>query len=412
MTRPALWRNRSYLLIWSGQTVSAFGSSVSGIAIPLLVLETTHSPAAAGVAGAVRAAPYVVVSLPAGAIVERLNLRMVMVMCDAGRLMALTSIAAVLLVTHGHAPLIQIYAVTAIEGSLFVFYDVASFAVLPRIVASDQYGQAIAQNEASYYAGAGLFGSLTGGVLYQVGRAVPFAADALSYLVSVVSLLFVHVPSAGSDPQNRRHLATEVLDGVRWMWGHALIRTMSILYGADSLVSPGCSLLVIVLARQEHASAAAIGGIFSIGAIGGVIGSVVTGWTTRRFSFSHTVIAVRWLVPMLWPLYVFGHSVITLGVVTAVIYLLNPVINVAGMNYSVPSIPESLRARVGSVFQLIPSAITPLGLAAMGLLLQFLGPVTVALSASGYLCVLAIWVTANSSIRQAPRVPIAVIPSA
>jgi hypothetical protein len=144
------------------------------------------------------------------------------------------------------------------------------------------------------------------------------------------------------------------------MWHEPLIRSVSVLYGADSLVSPGCSLLVIVLAKQQHAPPSAIGAIFSIGAVGGVVGSTITGWTRRWFTFSQTVIGVRWAIALLWPLYALTHSIIGLGLVTAAIYLLNPVINVAGMSYSVPSIPEALRARVGSVFQLIPSAVTPI----------------------------------------------------
>src|SRR5579864_1701222 len=97
--RPAsLWRNPSFLLLWSGQAVSSIGTQLSQLAYPLLVLALTHSPAAAGFIGAVRVVPYMILSLPAGALVDRWNRKRVMIFCDMGRVLALGSVpvAAVL----------------------------------------------------------------------------------------------------------------------------------------------------------------------------------------------------------------------------------------------------------------------------------------------------------------------------
>src|SRR5438067_2202096 len=79
-----LWRNRDYMLLWSGQTISSLGSGVSGIVFPLLILAITHSAAAAGIAGALNTLPYVLFSLPAGALVDRWDRKRVMIICDAG----------------------------------------------------------------------------------------------------------------------------------------------------------------------------------------------------------------------------------------------------------------------------------------------------------------------------------------
>ncbi len=89
--RP-LWFNRDYMLLWSGQTVSSIGTQVSGVAFPFLVLALTGSPAQAGFMGAVRAAPYLLFSLPAGALIDRWDRKRVMILCDAGRALALGSI--------------------------------------------------------------------------------------------------------------------------------------------------------------------------------------------------------------------------------------------------------------------------------------------------------------------------------
>src|SRR4051812_32985156 len=88
----SLFRNRDYMLLWSGQIISAVGSETSLIALPLLVLFLTNSPAHAGLVGAVRLVPYLLLSLPAGALVDRWNRKRVMILCDIGRLLALASI--------------------------------------------------------------------------------------------------------------------------------------------------------------------------------------------------------------------------------------------------------------------------------------------------------------------------------
>src|SRR5829696_2553119 len=89
---PALWRNRDYMLLWSGQVVATLGSTMSMVVFPLLILYLTDSPAAAGIAGALFTIPYVVFSLPAGALVDRWNRKRVMIVADAVRAAAFASI--------------------------------------------------------------------------------------------------------------------------------------------------------------------------------------------------------------------------------------------------------------------------------------------------------------------------------
>ncbi len=91
-TRRSLWRNRDYLLLWSGQTVSAVGTEVSNLAFPLLFLALTGSPAQAGFAAALRSVPYLIFGLPAGALVDRWNRKRTMILCDLGRALAVGSI--------------------------------------------------------------------------------------------------------------------------------------------------------------------------------------------------------------------------------------------------------------------------------------------------------------------------------
>src|SRR5215467_7381978 len=135
--RPTpLWRNRDYILLWSGQMISAVGTQVSMLAFPLFVLALTHSPAQAGLIGAMRALPYALLILPAGALVDRWNRKRVMILCDIGRAVALGSIPIALVL--GHLTIVQLFIVSLVEGTLFTFFNLAETACLPQVVSKEQ----------------------------------------------------------------------------------------------------------------------------------------------------------------------------------------------------------------------------------------------------------------------------------
>src|SRR5205085_3017078 len=131
-----LRRNRDYMLLWSGQIVSSTGTRVSQLALPLLVLALTNSPAQAGLVGAMRGIPYALFILPAGALVDRWNRKLVMILCDTGRALALGSIPLALLL--GHLTLAQLYIVSLVEGTLFTFFNLSETACLPQVVEKEQ----------------------------------------------------------------------------------------------------------------------------------------------------------------------------------------------------------------------------------------------------------------------------------
>src|SRR5579863_5698432 len=127
-TRPPagpvpLRRNRDFMVLWSSQVVSRVGSRVTSIAFPLLVLAVTHSPAKAGVVGFAQTLPFLLLYLPAGAFIDRWDLKRTMLLCDAGRAAALGSIA--ITAALGWLSLAQVIVVALAEGSLFVLFDLA-----------------------------------------------------------------------------------------------------------------------------------------------------------------------------------------------------------------------------------------------------------------------------------------------
>lgn len=175
----SLWRNREYLLLWSGQTVSAIGSQFSGFVIPLLVLALTNSPADAGLVGALQGVPYIILSLPAGALADRWNRKTVMIVADCGR--ALNMVSVPIGLAAGRLTVGQLYIVALIEGTLFVFFNVAETASLAQVVSTEQLPAAVASQETTWGISA-LVGPAAAGALYQaVSAALPFLVDAVSY---------------------------------------------------------------------------------------------------------------------------------------------------------------------------------------------------------------------------------------
>ncbi|MGE5138346.1 MAG: MFS transporter, partial [Rudaea sp.] len=222
-----LWHNRDYMLLWGGQVVSTVGSGASGIVYPLLVLWLTNSYAAAGIAGALGSLPYLVFSLPVGALIDRWDRKRVMILCDLGRAATLASVPVALLL--GVLTVWQIYLAVLVEGSLFVFFNIAEVAALPRVVDRRQLPEASAQNEASFGI-AGILGPSLGTFVYQLlGRAWPFIVDSVSYVASVVSLTFIRTAFQGERAAAERNLRAEIAEGLAWLWHHPLIRYIALL---------------------------------------------------------------------------------------------------------------------------------------------------------------------------------------
>src|SRR5215467_2688646 len=120
--RPvSLWRNRDYMLLWSGQALSDIGCAISELAFPLLVLAVTHSPAQAGFVAALRALPATLFSLLAGVLVDRWDRKQVMLVCDIGRALSLASIP--IAYALGHLTIWQLYITAFLEGSLMIIFN-------------------------------------------------------------------------------------------------------------------------------------------------------------------------------------------------------------------------------------------------------------------------------------------------
>jgi MFS family permease len=289
-----LWRNGDFLRLWSAQTVSEFGSQVTGLALPLaaiLVLKASTFEVAA--LGVVEFLPFVLFSLPAGAWVDRLRRRPVLIAADWGRAIALASIPLAYVV--GALTLGQLYAVGFVTGLLTVFFDVAYQSYLPSIVERGEIGEGNSKLEVSrstaQVAGPGLAGVLVGA--FKAPFAI--AVDAASFAGS--ALLMSGIKRVEERPANlagsRRHMRVEIGEGLRYVFHHPLLRP-SMLYVAASnfFTSLIFSVLLVFAVRVLHLSAATIGLILSLGSLGALAGSLAATRIAKRFGIGRTLIAM------------------------------------------------------------------------------------------------------------------------
>lgn len=379
-TRPtrALWRNTDFLLIWSGQTVSTLGTSISALALPLLALALTGSPALAGILFAARQLPYLLFSLPAGALVDRWDRKRSMIACDLIRWLALGSVPLAFIL--GHLTLVQLYLVAFVEGTAYVLFSLAQISALPQVVEPAHLPRAYALDTTTEYTATLLGPSLSAFIIslastVQPGAILAYLVDSISYLVSVLSLLRVRVSFQvkrvkASTPRN---LLQEIAEGLHFLWGQRNLRSMALLTALTNFLQAPLELALIVLAQGRlHLTVQSIGLILSASGVAGILGSVFAPWLRKRLRCGQILLlsVIIWACGTLlmalapWPLLLLGKILISFTW---------PAYAVTIVSYRLALTPDDLQGRVNSAFRSLTYGSEPLGSALGGLLLALLG---------------------------------------
>jgi predicted MFS family arabinose efflux permease len=395
-----LWRNRDFLLLWTGQVVSTIGTRVSGLAYPLIVLAITGSAAQAGLVAAAQTAPFLIWFLPAGALVDRWPRKRIMLAADAGRAVALASVAVAVLL--GRITIGYLIIVAFAEGTLYVFFLLAETAALPYVVPKPQLPTAVAQSQARDQ-GAGLIGQPLGGFLFGLGHAMPFAVDAVSYLVGVAMTALLRRSLEEEPAPERRHLLAEISEGVRWLWGQHLLRALVAIAAVGNLAFSALGLAIIVRAKDLGASSTSIGvllGLFGVGAIAGALAAP----PVQRLVPPNVILlgALWWWVVQMVAL-ALAPTVFLLGAVYTVGALMGPIYQTTNAAYRYALTPDRLQGRVYGVSRMIGWCTVPLGALLGGMSLQTLGAVPTFAALATCLATVAAATTASQQIRRAAR---------
>jgi len=287
-----LWRHADFLRLWSAQTISQFGSQISGLALPLvaiLLLDASAFQVAA--LGVVEFLPFALFTLPAGAWVDRLRRRPILVIADWGRAAALATVPLAYLLDA--LTLTQLYVVGFAVGVFTVFFDVSYQSYLPSLVRREQLTEANGKLEVSRSAAQTAGPGVAGGLVSLLTAPYAILADSLSFVASALFVTRIQreelLPDADAE---RGRLRTEIADGLRFVLRHPILRWNLVYVGlANFFGNVMFSIFLVYAVRDLGLTAATIGLIGSLGNVGLLGGALVAPRLSSRFGAGPVLIA-------------------------------------------------------------------------------------------------------------------------
>lgn len=366
--------NRDFQLLWTGAAMSQFGTMLSMTAYPLLILALSGSAAWAGVVLAVGQLPNLVVQLPAGVLVDRWNRKRIMVVCDALRCAALGLVAVLLFSGLMHVWMLM--PIAFIEGSCTVLFRLAEVGAVRNVVPPSQYASALAANQARVF-GAAFLGRPTGGFLFAVSRGLPFVVDAVTYAVSMVTVLLTRGAFQTTEPDSRPRSSIwrEAIEGLRWLVRQPFMRALSAMIPVATVVLQILPLVIVVIATENGVSPGGIGLILLGFSIGGLAGSLAAGWLRPRLTLRAVVLGSPWVWALCCATAAAFPRPVVLVVTMAGVGLANAAWNVIVDAYMLAAIPDELLGRVNASIRMIAYGAAVAGPAVTGVLLQRVGGV-------------------------------------
>ena len=376
----SIWRNPVFVRVFSAATVSIFGSLVTRTALPFAAILVLG--AGPGEVAAIRAFEIVggvAVGLVAGAWIDRLRRRPVMIVADLGRAVCLGSIPVAAI--GGWLSIGQLIVVAFLASILTTFHNVADRAYLPTLIDRDQL---VSANSALSASGsvAEVSAFSLGGVLVQVLTApIAIAVDAISFLVSAVILATIRRPEAPPAPREERTpILAEIRDGLRPIGQSPILRTVIIAGAGAHLLWGAFGAVYLVFATEELGlQPATIGLIAAVGGISSLVGALIATRTSRRIGVGPSILV--------------GLSAFTLGnllvplapassAALAVVFLVGQQLigdvgatleEITELSLLQATVPNELLGRVNSAYDFLTHLALLVGTIGAGLIGEWLG---------------------------------------
>jgi MFS family permease len=411
-----LWRHPDFLKLWSAETISQFGSQITGLALPLvaiLVLDVSAFKVSA--LFVLETAPFLLISLPAGVWVDRLPRRPILVIGDFGRAIVLATVP--IAYWFDALTIWQLYAVGLTVGVLTVFFDVAYQSYLPSLVQREQLVDGNSKLEISRSA-AQLGGPAAAGILIQVIKApAAIVFDAVSFLFSGLFVFLIrkreeNIPTRAERKAQGGSMKKELGEGLRWVLGNPYLRVICASTATFNFFSSMMgAILIIYLARELEMSAGLIGAMFAIAQLGYLAGALTANRVSARIGVGPAIMtgAMCGIFLLLIPLAPQdAHAAVPFIVVAELIASYGVVLyNVTQVSMRQAITPERLQGRMNSVIRFIVWGVMPLGTLLGGALATSLDLHTaIWIGASGNaIAWLPVTIGPVRSLREVPHVP-------
>lgn len=372
----------AYWRLWTAGTVSNLGDGVDLAALPLLAATLTRDPKLVAGMGVAFTLPWLLFALPAGAIVDRLDRRRVMYRVNLIRTLLVGGIA--LTVATDVANIWMLYAIALAMGVCETLFDNAAQAMLPAIVEPSLLEVANGRQYAAEIVANTFVGPPLGGLLFATAAAVPFLIDSGSFLISAVLIATLAgsfrpapAPGVALGPDGRparRSLRAEIAEGVRWLRGHQLLRTLALLLGALNFASwLGMATAVLfaqqILGLDDRGFGLLLAGMAVGGVFGGVFGARIAAALGPGTALVVSLAAI-------------GFSEAAVGLVSnafavAALFwvsgLFVPVWNIITVSLRQQIVPDHLLGRVNSAYRFLGWGTQPFGAIVGGLLASAFG---------------------------------------
>jgi MFS family permease len=364
--KPNLWRHPDFMKLWTAETISQFGTQVTLLGLPLIAIILLKASAfEVGLLGTIEFLPFILFGLPAGAWVDRLRRRPILIAGDLGRALSLASIPIVY--ELGHLTLPQLYVVAFVNGVLTVFFDVAYQSYLPSIVDRDQLVEGNSKLEGSR-AVAQLAGpGLAGGLIQLVKAPIAIIADAASFVGSALFVFLIRKPEPPVEvhPEGKQKIRTEIAQGLRYVLRNPLLRAIAACTGSSNLFSNMAGAVLILYAvRNLDLSPGAIGLIFGVGNLGALLGALSGSAFARKLGVGPTIVGSAlifgppWLlVPLASPSFPYPYLIgaMLIGSFGSVIYNVNQV----GLRQAIT--PLRMQGRMNATMRFMVWGTIPIG---------------------------------------------------
>jgi MFS family permease len=371
---------REFGKLWIASAVSGAGDGIALTAAPLLALSLTRDPRfIAGVTTALTL-PYLLFSLPAGVLIDRVDRRRAMARVDAFRAILLGGFT-VLTVTHV-VDLAALYACFFLIGTCEAFFRNSSQTLIPQVVEREalplangrMMGAEIVMNE--------FLGPMTGGLLFSLAAAWPFGVDAASFAVSSTLLTRLRPPAALQPPKSEtpssaaspRVLLRELRAGLRALWQHPVLRSLALIAGMINLVSYGVLGVLVVFASEDlHLSKTAYGLLLGASAVGGVLAARLGPAVMRAIgNESALLVAIVLQAASYLVLFLASQPLLAAAMLALASYGLVQW-NVVAVFLRQTLVPHGMLGRVNGVYRFIAWGTLPLGAICGGFLASAFG---------------------------------------
>jgi len=406
-----LWRHANFLRLWTGQTISQFGTQITLLALPLTAALTLHAtPAEMGILSATETAPFLLVGLFAGVWVDRLRRRPILLVTDCARgvlLFAIPLAALLDVLTIG-----LLYVVALLVGILTVFFDVVYQSFLPALVGREQLVEGNSKLEVSRSAAQIAGPGVAGGLVQLITAPMVIVVDATSFLISALFLAFVRVPEAAPAPRAERQTVwNDIGEGLHVVVGNPLLRAIAGCTGTGNLFgNMQLAVFVLFLTRTLGIGPGLLGLIYAVGSIGALVGALSAGRIARALGVGRAIIIAGAAGNIGWLLVSFlGGSVTLSASLLMAIWFFS---SISGMVYNITQVslrqaitPDHLLGRMNATMRFIVWGTLPIGALIGGALGSVIGlRPTILIGAIGQ-CLAFLWVFFSPvrALREQPE---------